>query len=177
MENPLEMEVLMGKTSINGLCSMAMLNNQRVSCAVPQPGSDQHPPRATLSWPWPPRWWDCRRKDAVRCAAHILRPCDGKKDEWKTMENSNVWTMLWDFVAQCSFEGCPPEPSKQVELKKSDHEIIALNKSNRVEKTTSRSCCSQPYRRHSLYLRSSYPCGHPAEPWKMAMSILCLNHG
>ena len=58
---------------------MAMLNNQRVSCAVPQLGSDQHPPRATLSWPWPPRWWDCRRKDAVRCAAHILRPCDGKK--------------------------------------------------------------------------------------------------
>jgi len=30
MENPLYMEVLMGKSSINGLFSMAMFNNQRV---------------------------------------------------------------------------------------------------------------------------------------------------
>ena len=30
MENPLKMEVLMGKSSINGQFSMAMLNNQRV---------------------------------------------------------------------------------------------------------------------------------------------------
>jgi len=30
MENPLQMEVLMGKSSINGPFSMAMLNNQRV---------------------------------------------------------------------------------------------------------------------------------------------------
>ena len=30
MENPLEMEVLMGKSSINGSFSMAMLNNQMV---------------------------------------------------------------------------------------------------------------------------------------------------
>jgi hypothetical protein len=30
MENPLYMEVLMGKSSINGPFSMAMLNNQRV---------------------------------------------------------------------------------------------------------------------------------------------------
>ena len=29
MENPLEMVVLMGKSSINGPFSMAMLNNQR----------------------------------------------------------------------------------------------------------------------------------------------------
>jgi len=31
MENPLEMEVLMGKSSINWQFSMAMLNNQRVT--------------------------------------------------------------------------------------------------------------------------------------------------
>ena len=31
MENPLEIEVLMGKSSINGPFSMAMLNNQMVS--------------------------------------------------------------------------------------------------------------------------------------------------
>ena len=31
MENPLKMEVLMGKSSINGPFSMAMLNNQRVN--------------------------------------------------------------------------------------------------------------------------------------------------
>ena len=30
MENPLYMEVLMGKSSTNGLFSMAMFNNQRV---------------------------------------------------------------------------------------------------------------------------------------------------
>ena len=30
MENPLKMEVLMGKSSINGPFSMAMLNNQMV---------------------------------------------------------------------------------------------------------------------------------------------------
>ena len=30
MENPLNMEVLMGKSSINGPFSMAMLNNQRI---------------------------------------------------------------------------------------------------------------------------------------------------
>ena len=30
MENPLQMKVLMGKSSINGPFSMAMLNNQRV---------------------------------------------------------------------------------------------------------------------------------------------------
>jgi hypothetical protein len=30
MENPLKMEVLMGKSSIHGQFSMAMLNNQRV---------------------------------------------------------------------------------------------------------------------------------------------------
>ena len=30
MENPLQMEVFMGKSSINGPFSMAMLNNQRV---------------------------------------------------------------------------------------------------------------------------------------------------
>ena len=30
MENPLEMEVLLGKSSINGPFSMAMLNNQLV---------------------------------------------------------------------------------------------------------------------------------------------------
>jgi len=29
MENPLQMEVLIGKSSINGPFSMAMLNNQR----------------------------------------------------------------------------------------------------------------------------------------------------
>ena len=31
LENPLRMGVLMGKSSINGQCSMAMLNNQRVA--------------------------------------------------------------------------------------------------------------------------------------------------
>ena len=31
MENPLQMEVLIGQSSINGLFSMAMLNNQKVS--------------------------------------------------------------------------------------------------------------------------------------------------
>ena len=31
MENPLQMEVLMRKSSINGPFSMAMLNNQRVN--------------------------------------------------------------------------------------------------------------------------------------------------
>jgi len=31
MEKPSEMEVSMGKSTINGLFSMAMLNNQRVS--------------------------------------------------------------------------------------------------------------------------------------------------
>jgi hypothetical protein len=31
MENPLQMEVLMGKSSINGPFSIAMLNNQRVN--------------------------------------------------------------------------------------------------------------------------------------------------
>jgi hypothetical protein len=31
MENPLQMEVLIGKSSINGPFSMATLNNQRVS--------------------------------------------------------------------------------------------------------------------------------------------------
>ena len=34
MENPLYMEVLMGKSSINGPFSMAMLNNQRVTQGV-----------------------------------------------------------------------------------------------------------------------------------------------
>ena len=34
MENSLKMEVLMGKSSINGLFSMAMLNNQRVISIV-----------------------------------------------------------------------------------------------------------------------------------------------
>ena len=58
-------------------------------------------------------------------------------NDGKHVGNSDVWTMHWDFFAQASLEGCPPEPLKQVELKKRDHEIVARNKSKRVEKTTS----------------------------------------
>ena len=43
MENPLEMVVLIGKSSINGPFSMAILNNQRVSSK-----SVQEPPLTSL---------------------------------------------------------------------------------------------------------------------------------